>query len=369
MSKNTIIIAISVFVLLLVSGIWFLLPANAARVLNFSDSLSNPNTNQPSNHSIIFTTQNSIDPGETLTLSFSPGFDIGNIKYTDIDLQDNGSDITLSGSPSGSTWGVSTTSDTIIFTAGTAAIATNSEITILVGNNASFQTAGTNRISNPSSSGAYQIYIGGNFGGSGGASVFITENNSVSVSAIVTNAPHAIIQWAIPELRSGLAGTNNDMKFFIKVASSDDSDSLIYYHQPYIATTSFSGDYTDSILMSGVIPGTYDVSIKTDQHLSKKLNNLLLTGGLNILNFSQADNSPILGSVRLLAGDINGGTFSSTNPGDNVVNSVDLPILLVELDNTDPDGNQIRANLNQDTVVNSVDLSIMLKNLDMQGEE
>jgi hypothetical protein len=62
------------------------------------------------------------------------------------------------------------------------------------------------------------------------------------------------------------------------------------------------------------------------------------------------------------------GTSTSTL-GDDVVNSVDLSIILPELDLDDPTGNAIRSNLNQDVVINSVDLSIMLKNLDQNGEQ
>lgn len=59
---------------------------------------------------------------------------------------------------------------------------------------------------------------------------------------------------------------------------------------------------------------------------------------------------------------------SAANLGDDVVNSIDLSLLLPDLDETDNTGNAIRVNLNQDTAVNSVDLSIMLDNLDVEGD-
>ena len=70
----------------------------------------------------------------------------------------------------------------------------------------------------------------------------------------------------------------------------------------------------------------------------------------------------------LLTGDISGNLSSAANLGDDVINSVDLSLLLPDLDKTDSTGNAIRANLNQDTVINSVDLSIMLDNLDKEGD-
>jgi len=55
--------------------------------------------------------------------------------------------------------------------------------------------------------------------------------------------------------------------------------------------------------------------------------------------------------------------------GDDVVNSVDISVLLDDLDLGDASGNFVRSNINQDTSVNSVDFSIILKNLDKIGDQ
>lgn len=116
--------------------------------------------------------------------------------------------------------------------------------------------------------------------------------------------------------------------------------------------------------------GAYDVGIKTTQHLRKILQDVTLAAGTTtVLNFTNATNTVgSYGPLRLLGGDISDLGTSTSTLGDDVVNSVDLSILLPELDDADPTGNDFRSNLNQDIVINSVDLSIMLKNLDLNGE-
>jgi len=94
-----------------------------------------------------------------------------------------------------------------------------------------------------------------------------------------------------------------------------------------------------------------------------------ISAGNTPLNFSDTNYSAIAkGSVVLLAGDISGAGSLPATLGDDVVNSVDLSILLPDLDKDDATGNGFRSNLNQDVVINSVDLSIMLDNLDKEGD-
>ena len=86
------------------------------------------------------------------------------------------------------------------------------------------------------------------------------------------------------------------------------------------------------------------------------------------MNFTQPDNSPSFGPVRLLAGDINNLGNSTTTLGDDVVNSVDLGVMIGNLDQEDTTTKTFRSNLNRDAVVNSVDLSVLIDNLDKEGE-
>lgn len=184
-----------------------------------------------------------------------------------------------------------------------------------------------------------------------------------------TTTMSVFIQWAVPELRVGATSTNDDAIFYLTVRTANDADDTVLWQMPSLATTFVDGTYATSIAITGVANGTYDIGIKTHQHITKILQDIPLTDSTTTrLNFTQADNSASYGDIRLLAGDISGTTSTPADLGDDVINSVDLSIMIVDLDKDDPTGNDIRSNVNQDPVINSVDLSVLLKNLDLEGE-
>jgi hypothetical protein len=178
----------------------------------------------------------------------------------------------------------------------------------------------------------------------------------------------AQVQWAVPEARVGAPGTNWSTTYYLTVRDASNYDSVLYV-SPGLATTTEAGDNLNPESFSSVASGTYDVFFKTDQHLSRKLNNINLAGGTtNTLNFTQIDNSISFGPVRLLAGDINLSGVSTSTLGDDVINSVDLNVMIGDLDLDDPTTKSFRSNLNRDTVINSVDLGVMIDNLDKEGD-
>lgn len=133
--------------------------ASAANVTSFSDTLSDSDLSVVSNHTIRFTVPNGVVAGGTIVLTFPAGFNLGSIGYADMDLADDGADLTLDDSPSGATWGVATTSTTVTFTSGTGVISSSSVVTIEIGTNATSGSTGTNRITNPSSANSYRIDV------------------------------------------------------------------------------------------------------------------------------------------------------------------------------------------------------------------
>lgn len=174
------------------------------------------------------------------------------------------------------------------------------------------------------------------------------------------------IQWAVPEMRVGATSTNDDAIFYLTV--KDPATHAVIYSMPNLATTTVEGIYATTISL-GLLPvGNYDIGIKTHQHITKILRNVPLGLGMTVLNFTQLDNSAPYGTVRLLAGDVSGSTSTPALMGDDVVNSIDLSIIINDLDKDDLTTRGIRSNLNQDPVINSVDLSLMLKNLDVEGD-
>lgn len=184
-----------------------------------------------------------------------------------------------------------------------------------------------------------------------------------------TSSMNVYIQWAVPESRVGATSTNDDAIFYLTFRTADNSDDAILYQMPDLKTTNIDGTYSTSITITGLSSDTYDVGIKTHQHITKVLQDVTLTESATTrLNFTQSDNSTSYGSIRLLAGDISGTTSTPADLGDDVINSVDLSIMITDLDKNDPSGNSIRSNLNQDPAINSVDLSLLLKNLDLEGD-
>lgn len=187
------------------------------------------------------------------------------------------------------------------------------------------------------------------------------------VDVFVTRQVGAQIQWAIPEARVGIEGTNSDATFYLYF--KEPGTQNLAYKMDSLVTTTLDGSRMSPIIIDFLPEGSFDIFIKTHQHLSRKLANILLPDGLNIFNFTTTDNAiGVFGSRRLLAGDISGAGTTPDSLGDNEINSVDLSIILNNLDADDVTTRGIRANLNQDPVVNSVDLSLLLKNLDEVGE-
>jgi hypothetical protein len=173
------------------------------------------------------------------------------------------------------------------------------------------------------------------------------------------------IKWAVPELRVGTGGTNDDAIFYLSIYEPGIKEPI--YQMPYLENTDAAGLYLNPIEL-GVAPGIYDIGIKTHQHLTKVVGRFELKAEGSMVNFTQTTTSMEYGQLRLVAGDVNGSIAEPGLMGDDVVNSVDLSVILDELDADDPTTRAQRSNFNQDTVVNSVDLSIMLKNLDSEGE-
>lgn len=228
-------------------------------------------------------------------------------------------------------------------------------------------------LTNPPSVGTYGVgtqitTMGGSTVNSHASNIAIVD--AVAFSAFVSStSPSYVIRWATPELRVGATETNDDARFFVTARTSIDTDNVIQYTDAQLATTSNDGTYYTTTTMTGLSSGTYDVGIKTHQHLTKLIQDVTLTAGTTtVLNFTNETNTSTKGSERLLAGDISGLGNSTTTLGDDVINAVDISILVNDLDDDDLTGNVLRPNLNQDVVVNAVDLSILIKNLDLEGE-
>ncbi len=180
--------------------------ADASNLTSFSDTLSDSDIGVPSNHTFRFTIPNGGMTGNTIVINFPGssftvnGTGVTGLDFNDIDVvassSNIASDITLGTSPSGNTWGVSTTTTSIIFTmstsSGTSTLASSTQMTIRIGTNATVAGAGDTRITNPATGGSVELTVNGSMQDSGQTrvaiidDVLVTANVNTSFTFVIT---------------------------------------------------------------------------------------------------------------------------------------------------------------------------------------
>lgn len=158
----------------------------AASLTSLSDTQSTIKASTVSNHDITFTTPTGIASGQTIILTWDNSTSVSaSLDYTDVDVLDDGVNVTLAASPSGATWGVANTSTTVItLTNGNVAVAGGSVVRIKIGTNASNGATGTHQITN-GSAGTTSLAITGTFTDTGTISTPIITDDVVNVTATV----------------------------------------------------------------------------------------------------------------------------------------------------------------------------------------
>jgi hypothetical protein len=159
----------------------------AANLTYVKDTLSDSHPGSASDHTIQFLSPTGVLAGQTIIVTFPNGFNIGtsSVDYTDIDLAVEGVDQTLAPTPSGATWGVSTSSQNLIFTSGTGVIAPNATVTIEIGLNATFGVVGNAQVTNHTATSSYEFTITAG-ADSGQFRVAIIENVLVTANVDTT---------------------------------------------------------------------------------------------------------------------------------------------------------------------------------------
>jgi hypothetical protein len=159
--------------------------AQAANLTGVKDTLSDSDLNVVSNHTIEFVTPTGVAAGQTITVTFPAGFNMGSVVVGDIDLKIATVDQTLvAGAPGATEWGYTRSGQVMTFTAGASelAAATNA-IEIQIGSNATFTTTGVNKITNPNAVGSVELIITAGTSDTGRTRVAIIDD--VLVTAIV----------------------------------------------------------------------------------------------------------------------------------------------------------------------------------------
>lgn len=142
------------------------------------------------NHTFTFTTASSVSEGSTIVLTFDADFVTASLTEDDVDIADDGVDLTTAADCSGSeqaSVAVAGSVVTMTICAGDGgAIASGSVVIVEMGANAASSGLGTNRITNPSAAATYYVNLSGTFGGSASFPLPIHSDDSGSVSAIVS---------------------------------------------------------------------------------------------------------------------------------------------------------------------------------------
>ena len=164
----------------------------AATVSSANDYPTSLQTSADANHLLVFTTPSGAAEGETVVIGFSSAFDTSAIVEDDVDVQDDGADLTTAANCGGAEQAsVAMASDGLTITicpGDGGAIAAASEITVKIGTNATASGIGANQVANPATAGTYYVSIAGTFGDSGSIALPMLVTGSIGVTGTVPSA-------------------------------------------------------------------------------------------------------------------------------------------------------------------------------------
>ena len=167
--------------------------ANASKITAASDTMTLVTASMPADHAISFVATDGVAEGQTLSIDWAAGFNVGGLDVNDVDIADNGAQLTTAGDCSGPEQvGVAWAGQGLTFTicpGNGGAIAAGDAVAIAVGTNAISSGVGVHQIVNPALSGSYQLAIGGTAGNAGVAPVAIVKDDAIFLSAGVGGAP------------------------------------------------------------------------------------------------------------------------------------------------------------------------------------
>jgi hypothetical protein len=187
MIKKIISVTLMVSVIAINFGFMANQTAEAAQLTVLSDTVTNLTASTVANHVIKFTTTTIIPTSGTVTLTFDNSTSLAaSLDYTDVDIQDNGSDQTVAAAPGAAVWGVVRTSGLVLTLTNstTTTVAAGHVIMVDIGTNAAFGVAGTHQITN-GVAGSTVLRIAVSNGDVGAITMPIVANSVVAISAEV----------------------------------------------------------------------------------------------------------------------------------------------------------------------------------------
>ncbi len=179
----------------------FLIHIEAAQLDTISDTISTSKPGVVSNHTIEFTTDNGVlADGSTIDVVFPSGFDMTLITEDDVDIEDDGVDMTTAATCGAVNAAVSTSSQTVtieICSGGGGTIASSSVVTIEIGDHATADGTGANQVLNHSDVGDYELAIQGTMTDEGFTRIVIID------TVVVTGAVDTYLEFVITGVDKG----------------------------------------------------------------------------------------------------------------------------------------------------------------------
>lgn len=223
--------------------------AQAAALTSLSDTMSTVKASTAANHEIKFTSPTGIAAGQTVTYTFNTFTGVSALLFSDVDFATSNAacsatptftEQTLAATPSGTTWGVATSTTVITITSGTGTSAAGNCIRLRVGTNAVNQSTGVNQITNPAAS-SPTITMAGTFGDTGTITVNIIANDAVAVSGTVNQT----LTFSISTSTIAFGTLDSAAARYASTTTSGSASDLVA-HTLAISTNSISG-YTITV--------------------------------------------------------------------------------------------------------------------------
>lgn len=220
---------------------------NAAVVTQANDVLSTLQASQPANHELLFTTPSGVSEGNAFTVTFDSGFNTTSIDEQDVDVADNGTELTTAASCVGTEKAavsrLASVITVMICPGDGGAIAAGHAVRVRIGTNAVNSGVGSHRIINPSSFGTHFVAIGGSFGDVGTILLpILSISDAVSVTANIP-AP------------AGGGGGDGGCKVNCEQNQADSTPPVI-----------------SSIVVSGITNSSATISWSTDEDANSRVN-------------------------------------------------------------------------------------------------
>jgi len=277
--KNWIIVIVAVALTAIVAAV----PVSAATLTSLVDNPTSQEVSTAADHTLIFTTPSGVAEGDTMLVTFDTSFDTSTLIEDDLDVVDDGVDLTTASDCTGSEEAsVSIAADVVTITicAGDGgAITAASEVTIEIGTKATASGTGANQVINPTVEATFQIRVSGTFGDSGSVWTPIVTDEGVGVSLTVPGGGGPVGPGG-----PGPGDATPPVISDVQVVVLDDTSAWVIWDTDESANSNVDYGQTESYEIGTESDGTYRVN-----HALTLYN--LIPGTLHYFQVRSSDNN------------------------------------------------------------------------------